>query len=143
MPTIPPPAGDAVLPPEDLFALFDLLARYGHIIDERQWDQFGDVFTPDCTYDASDFGLEVWHDVGELIEGMRSSTMHPVAHHTTNVVVGAPESDGSVRILSKGPGVGAKGRVGSAVYEDVAVRTPHGWRLASRTSTLRRPEAHA
>ena len=33
-----------------------------------------------------------------------------------------------------------KGRVGSATYRDVAVRTPDGWRLARRTAILRRSE---
>lgn len=143
MPAIPPPAGDAVLPPADLFAIHDLMARYGHVIDERRWAGFADVFTADCHYDASDFGMPVWHSLQELTDGMRASDAHPVAHQATNVVVGAPEADGSVRVLSKGLGVGVKGRVGSAVYEDIAVRTDDGWRLASRIATLRRPEARA
>jgi hypothetical protein len=65
-------------------------------------------------------------------------TRHPLAHHSTNIVV-REEDDGTVRVLSKGIGVGAGGRVGSVTYEDVVVPTDDGWRLASRIAKLRRP----
>ena len=64
---------------------------------------------------------------------------HPLAHHTTNVVV-LQDDDGTVRVLSKGIGVGEAGRVGSVTYRDVVVRTEAGWRFASRTAELRRPD---
>lgn len=41
-------------------------------------------------------------------------------------------------MLSKGLGVGADGRVGSVVFEDAAVRTPGGWRIARRMVRARR-----
>jgi len=41
-------------------------------------------------------------------------------------------------LRSKGLGVGSGGRVGRVVYEDVAVRTEAGWRLAERRVRLRR-----
>jgi hypothetical protein len=69
-------------------------------------------------------------------------TRHPLAHHATNVVV-TEDADGTVRVLSKGAGVGAGGRVGSVTYRDIAVRTPDGWRIAERVVVLRRPEAPA
>jgi hypothetical protein len=50
------------------------------------------------------------------------------------------ESDGTVRVLSKGIGVGRKGRVGSITYYDVVVRTVDRWRFAYRRAELRRPE---
>jgi hypothetical protein len=66
--------------------------------------------------------------------------MHPLAHHATNIVV-TQEHDGTVRVVSKGIGVGHSGRVGSAVYRDVVVRTPNGWRLSHRIVELRRPSS--
>jgi len=45
-----------------------------------------------------------------------------------------------VRVQSKVIGVGNKGRVGSGTYRDVVVKTPDGWRPASRTVTLRSPD---
>jgi hypothetical protein len=65
-------------------------------------------------------------------------TVHPLAHHATNIVV-TEDPDGTVRVLSKGIGVGNRGRVGSVTYHDVVVRTADGWRLAHRRAELRRP----
>jgi hypothetical protein len=64
---------------------------------------------------------------------------HPLAHHTTNVVI-TEQPDGTATIVSKGIGVGRKGRVGSVTYNDIAVHTDQGWRLAKRVVTLRRSE---
>jgi hypothetical protein len=140
MPEVPPFAGAGAVPVADRLEIHELLARYGHLLDERAFERLGEVFTPDVRYDATDFNRPLWKGLAAVIDGMREDTGHPVAHHSTNVILGAPEPDGSVRVLSKGPGVGRNGRVGSATYQDVVVPTADGWRVASRTVTLRRPE---
>jgi len=136
---VPGPLRDeAALSVADQLAIHDLLARYGHLIDEGAFDRLEEVFTEDATYDAADFDLPVWNGLAEIVRGMRGSTQHPLAHHTTNVVIGAPEGD-EVSVHSKGIGVGVGGRVGSVTYVDVARRTPRGWRLSRRVVLLRRP----
>ena len=123
----------------DRLAIHELLALYGHLIDDRRWDELDQVFADDLVFDASDFGIEITRSRSELIEvWMRPETAHPLAHHATNVVV-IEDADGTVRVRSKGIGVGAGGRVGSVTYDDVVVRTPDGWRMASRRAVLRRP----
>lgn len=123
----------------DRWAITELLALYGHIIDERQWDRMPEVFTEDHVFDASDFGQPVTHSLAELRElWQRPETPHPLAHHSTNVVITDVDGD-AAHVWSKGIGVGPRGRVGSAVYCDVVRRTPDGWRLAVRTAALRRP----
>jgi len=125
---------------EDRLAIHELLGLYGHLIDERRWNELDQVFTADAVYDASDFGHQVTTSLADLIAHWTSDlSMHPLAHHATNIVV-TEDADGTVRVHSKGIGVGRKGRVGSATYNDVAVRTPDGWRLARRTACLRRSE---
>jgi hypothetical protein len=62
---------------------------------------------------------------------------HPLAHHATNILV-SEDPDGTVRVVSKGLGVGVNGRVGSVVYRDVVEKTAAGWRFLSRTAQLRR-----
>jgi hypothetical protein len=122
----------------DRLAIHELLARYGHVIDDRQWDDLGLVFTPDAVYDASDFGKAVTRSLTDLREHWTSDAAeHPVAHHATNIVVREDEV-GTVRVRSKGLGVGRGGRVGSVVYEDVVVSTDDGWRISHRRATLRR-----
>ena len=125
----------------DRFALHELLHLYGHLVDDRRWHDLDQIFTADVVYDAIDFDMPVTRSLDELVaewtsdEGLRR---HPLAHHSTNIVV-TEDADGTVRVRSKGIGVGAGGRVGSVVYDDIAVRTPDGWRLSSRRVTLRQP----
>jgi hypothetical protein len=131
-----------VLDVADRLALHELLHLYGHLVDDRSWEALDQVFTVDVVYDASDFGMPVTRSLAELVtewtseEGLRR---HPLAHHATNIVV-SEDADGTVRLRSKGIGVGPAGRVGSVVYDDVAARTDAGWRLTSRRVTLRRTE---
>jgi hypothetical protein len=127
---------------EDRLELHELVSLYGHLIDDRRWADLERVFTPDAVYDPSDLGLPVTRSLADLLAQWTSPEgleRHPVAHHATNVVV-SEDPDGTVRVWSKGIGVGPGGRVGSVTYRDVAVRTPAGWRLAERVVTLRRPE---
>jgi hypothetical protein len=133
--------GSAVISLEDRLAINELLGLYGHLIDQRRWSELDHVFTPDIVFDATSFGQQVTTSARELIEWWRSDlAMHPLAHHATNIVI-SEDADGTVRVLSKAIGVGRKGRVGSATYDDVVVRTADGWRLASRVATLRRSDA--
>ena len=122
----------------DRFAITELLGLYGHIIDERLWSRMPEVFAADVVYDATDFGQPITTTLTELTElWQRPDTPHPIAHHATNIVITGVHDDES-QVLSKGLGIGPHGRVGSVVYRDVVRRTPDGWRLASRTATLRR-----
>lgn len=127
----------------DRVEIHEVLGLYGHLVDERRWDELGRVFTDDVVYDATDFGMPVTRGVPALVAEWTSEvgmTRHPLAHHTTNVVVEVGD-DGVVRALSKGIGVGAGGRVGSVTYRDEVVRTSAGWRIRLRTVVLRRAEA--
>ena len=99
----------------DRLAIHELLGLYGHLIDDRRWDELDRVFTADAVYDASDFGMAVTRSLGELVAEWTSEAgmaRHPLAHHATNVVV-EEAPDGTVRVRSKGLGVGTGGRVGS------------------------------
>ena len=121
----------------DRLAIHELLGLYGHVIDDRRWSDLGLLFTDDIVFDATHFGNPVTTSLEELRRfWMSDESMHPLAHHATNVVV-TQESDGTVRVLSKGLGVGHGGRVGSAVYRDVVEQTPNGWRISHRIVELR------
>jgi 3-phenylpropionate/cinnamic acid dioxygenase small subunit len=127
----------------DRLAIHELLALYGHLIDEQRWNELDQVFADDLIFDASDFGTEITYSRADLVtHWARSDTPHPLAHHATNLLV-AEDADGTVRVHSKGIGVGDAGRVGSVTYDDVVVRTPVGWRIASRRAVLRRPRERA
>lgn len=122
----------------DVLQLHELVARYAHIIDRKEFADLAEIFTEDATFDASDFGRPACSGVKELVALMSNESDHPQAHHATNVVLD-PCDDDTARILSKGLAVLASGRVQSLVYYDLAVRTPAGWRLRSRVATAIRP----
>ena len=126
------------LPAEDTLAIHELLALYGHIIDAREWQRVDELFTATARYDMHEFGLGLVEGAAAIRElWSRPDAMHPLAHHASNIVV-STDADGTVRVLSKGLGVGPNGRVGSVVYHDVVERTPAGWRFAARSAVLRR-----
>jgi hypothetical protein len=128
-----------VLTPDDRLAIHELIGLYGLIIDERQFTRTHELFTDDAIYDVSDFdsGVHVgWKNIAQMWR--ESEGQHPLAHHATNIVV--TEDGGTVRVISKGLGVGTKGKVGSLTYRDVVVKGPNGWRIAERVATLRRPD---
>jgi SnoaL-like domain len=122
----------------DILAIHELLGLYGHIIDAREWVRVEELFTADCTYDMTQFGLGVVRGAKAVAALWAApDAMHPLAHHATNILV-SEDPDGTVRVLSKGLGVGPNGRVGSVTYRDIVVRTRAGWRFAARTGELRR-----
>jgi ketosteroid isomerase-like protein len=128
--------------PEDRVAIGELMALYGHVIDERQWSRIGELFTDDVLYDVSDMELGHIRGIDAVLEFWTDAgTHHPIAHHATNVVVDE-EPDGSARVTSKAVCVGKSGRAMSFTYRDVVRRGEDGrWRMAERIITLRRPEA--
>jgi hypothetical protein len=128
-----------VLTVEDRLAIHELVALYGHVIDERQFSRTGELFTDDARYDVSDFSQGVVVGTGAIVDLWRSSERHPLAHHATNVVV-TQDADGTTRVLSKGIGVLADGKAGSVTYRDVVVKTPLGWRIRERVALRRRAD---
>ncbi|HYL72317.1 MAG TPA: nuclear transport factor 2 family protein, partial [Candidatus Dormibacteraeota bacterium] len=108
-----------MLDPGDILAIQQLLALYGHIIDEREWGRVEELFTATSVYDMSQFGRAVVRGAAAIGELWSSpGAMHPLAHHATNVVV-SEDADGAVRVISKGLGLGSNGRIGSVLYRDV------------------------
>jgi SnoaL-like domain len=127
-----------VLEAGDRLSIYELLALYGHLIDERRWEDLGLVFCPDAIYDFTDFGEGITRSLDELIAlWTREGARHPQAHHASNIVV-TEGSDGAVDVVSKGLAVGFNGRVSSILYRDTVIQTRAGWRIATRTATLRR-----
>lgn len=118
----------------DIVEVNQLLSLWGHLVDKREWDRFGEVFTDDAFFDSSVFGFAPVSGI-EAIREMASQEGHARAHHLTNVYV----KDGPGEDLfaeSKGLGLLSDGAVASVTYSDTLRKTPLGWRLASRVLTL-------
>ena len=125
---------------DDRLQLHELAARYGNVIDAREWDRLDTVFTADATFEVRGFGPSPSRTDGlpAITAELAGSHAHPVAHHVTNVEVRC--EDDEVVLLFKVIGPGPKGRVGSVDYRDIVRRGEAGWRIATHLATLRRPE---
>src|SRR6202044_1783104 len=125
-----------MLDASDRIALHELAALYGHLLDQRRWDDLHLVFTEDLVYEG------LTHTTGSIAEKVALWTSedgirrHPLAHHITNPVV-SEDADGTVRMICKGIMVQADLLSYSVIYEDVLVRTERGWRIAERKVTNR------
>ncbi len=122
----------------DRLAIHELLGLYGHIIDAAQWHRLDELFTDDILFDASAFdGVAVSKGLAALQDYWSApDTPHPFAHHATNIVINMLTTD-RAEVLSKGIGVGRKGRVGSVTYLDILRKEPIGWRIAHRIARPR------
>jgi ketosteroid isomerase-like protein len=123
------------LQPNDVIEISNLVSRYGHVIDAREWDSLPELFTDDAVFDSSSMAD------GAVVTGLAAIRSrwevwprHPIAHHATNVVVSAAEPD-TATVVSKGLGIRDEG-VTTVVYRDTVVRTEHGWRIKRRSAHL-------
>lgn len=124
----------------DRLAIHELIGLYGIVIDERDWARAGELFTDDVVYDMSELGLGTLHGIAAVLHLWRSrEDLHPLAHHATNIVITPGVDHDTASVISKGIGVGYKGRVGSVTYRDIVRRTASGWRIAHRHARLRKP----
>ncbi len=119
----------------DLVEIQMLLGRYGHVLDDRDWDALEEIFTEDIVFVASDSGLGVMRGIPAIVELWQEPfDGHPLGHYMTNVVI-AEDEDGTVRARSKHLGVRV-GTITLMTYDDVLVKTPAGWRLAERVAKV-------
>jgi hypothetical protein len=123
---------------EDVLALQKVVALYSHLVDSRDWEGLSAVFTEDSIFDLSGSGLPRLEGL-DALRRFFSTLEHPLAHHTTNLVIESDAAD-VASLRSKALVVFEGGRAGSAEYHDDAVRTAQGWRLAVRTVVRMVPE---
>ena len=120
---------------EDRLDIHQLIDLYGHLIDDREFQQLHKIFTEDAIFDLIGLPGGRCEGLPAIQEMMKASTSHPLAHHATNIVIEV--TAGAVSVRSKGIGVGHKGRVGSVVYRDQLQKTDQGWRIQKRLCQLR------
>jgi hypothetical protein len=126
------------LPEQDRTDINDLISLHGHLADAGKLDEASELFTPDVTYDLSDFGLGPLHGTAAVREAaLALGDANPVGHHVTNIVITWID-DRSARVQSTGIGIRADGTAGSVVYDDIVTRQPGGWKISYRKVTARR-----
>ena len=124
----------------DLILIHQLLGRYGHAIDHRDWDAFTELFTADASIDyRGGTGTVVREGRQAIVQWFREvDGNHPPAHHVTNIVADDSASpDGPVRVHSKFIAPFSRDdhvpkRLYGGDYVDIVVRTPDGWRFSHK-----------
>ena len=125
----------------DIIMIHQLLGRYGHALDARDWSVFGDLFVAEATIDyRSANGTAVVREGRDAVVAWfrEVDANHPSAHHVTNIVVDARgDVNGTVPVHSKfiAPFTRAEHlpvRLYGGDYHDVVVRTEHGWQFTHK-----------
>ncbi len=122
-----------MLTPADHIEIREVLADYGHVVDDHDWDRAEDVFTPDVVFESNN-GEMVLNGIGDIVATFRGRNMY--AHVTTNTTL-RENSDGTVSAHSKFLGFPNEGPPVTGDYRDRLVRTAAGWRLARRSAEIR------
>ena len=115
------------VPAADASEIIELLARYAHVVDNREWHQAKTVFRADVQlgrFPVISSGLE-------NLEALVGSAAATHGHNSTDVILEA-RPDGTVRAWSKFYIVRSDGTVGSGDYQDTLVKTSDGWRIVER-----------
>ncbi len=127
-----------MLTSDQLVAIQQLQARYGHLVDAADWDALREMFTDDAELDLTAYGIEPIQGI-EAVMGFYTTMTHPSVHHLTNVEAWA--EDGTIRARSKWFIAHADGRMAGGDYEDVLVEAGTTWQIARRVTTRRWPDA--
>ena len=122
-----------MLTPADHIEIREVLADYGHIVDDHDWDRAEDVFMPDIVFESHN-GEMVLNGISDIVATFKGRNMY--AHVTTNTTL-RENHDGTVSAHSKFLGFPNEGPPVTGDYRDQLVRTPAGWRLAHRRAEIR------
>ena len=104
--------------------LVELTIRYATAIDTEQYSLLSTVFTSDADVDYGPVGQ--WTGGAEVAEFMKAA--HVVAAHTMHRM--SNQAVDALILLEDGSGANPVG-----YYDDHAVRTTDGWRIARRSYT--------
>ena len=124
----------------DRLELHELPGRYGDIIDDRDWDRLGTIFTDDAVFDLTDLGAPRLEGLTAIRDFMADEAEHPRTHTMTNIYVN--ETAAGVELKFRILALLGGGKVGTASYHDLVVNTPDGWRVQDRMLKRRRTQVY-
>jgi 3-phenylpropionate/cinnamic acid dioxygenase small subunit len=123
----------------DRLEIQELLVKYAHAVDTRDWDAFEQVFTPDATIDYTEMGGSRGNvaETRAFLE-MAMPNFAGFQHMISNTVLEIDGDTAKARTICHNPMVIDKGDGETHVffcglwYRDVLKRTPDGWRIHDR-----------
>ncbi len=121
----------------DRLEIQDLMVRYAHAVDTREWTLFKELFTEDAVIDYTAFGgpcgtVDEITSFLDLTMPLFSATQHLVA----NCAVTVDGDRATARTMCHNPMAVSDSEsvlVCGLWYVDSLVRTPDGWRLRRRS----------
>jgi hypothetical protein len=117
---------------EDVLAIQAVIMKYGFLIDDREYDRMGEVFTQDAVVDYRPGGEGPYVGLPEIEQAMHT-LQHPVQHmmvsHLIDNVSGA-----EVVVRTKALIPLQVGGIADICYRDVLVRTADGWRIKDKST---------
>ncbi|WP_298589646.1 nuclear transport factor 2 family protein [uncultured Kocuria sp.] len=123
---------------QDRIEINEILSFSSHLLDNRRWDMFGEVFVPEVHLSAPQGEFTGPAGVRRFVETVDLSRFP--ATHTLNSIVEAVDADTAVawsRMLL----LTWDRRVACGDYIDTFRRTAHGWRIERRTVAPRNDSA--
>jgi hypothetical protein len=132
--------------------LVELMSRYANIPDTQNWDELPrSVFCDEFTCDFSTLGAplmtlsrEAWCEQTKPVFAGWTATHHAITNHRITVDGDRATIHAHVRAEHWAPTEAASGTPSCwlvvGFYDDVAVRTPEGWRLSSVKLTVTHQE---
>ena len=125
---------------QDRIEIAEILSFSSHLLDNRQWDMFGEVFVPGVRLSAPQGEFDGPAGVRRFVESVDLARFP--ATHTLNSIVEAVDADTAVcwsRMLL----LTWDRRVACGDYIDTFRRTADGWRIERRTVAPRNDSASA
>jgi hypothetical protein len=116
---------------EDVLAIQSVIVKYGFLIDDREFDRLGEVFTEDAVVDYRPNGEGPFAGLAEIGRAMRT-LQHPVQHMLVSHIIDSA-SDDEVVTRTKALVPLHNGAIADIAYRDVLVRTPAGWRIKDKS----------
>jgi hypothetical protein len=107
----------------------DLMSRVGYVLDSRDYDRLGEVFSTDVHFENP--GRLVADGLPALVDAFKKITDPALSHHITNVVV-TPLDATTAACQTKALTLRSGGQVTAAEYSDAVRKEPAGWRIATR-----------
>lgn len=134
-----PEANPMPLPPEDMFAIQELYARYNNAVDSGAADAWAATFTADATFNPGP-GVSFKGTADLRAFAARLAERFDGRHWNNNLVVEAAPggATGSCYLLLVRPGRdgGLAQVTASGFYRDELAKGPDGWRFKSRHATI-------
>jgi 3-phenylpropionate/cinnamic acid dioxygenase small subunit len=115
----------------DRLEIEDLLTRYAHAVDTKDWDLYRTVFTEDAFIDYESAG-GIKGDLGTIVAWLAEAlaAFPKTQHLVANIDARIDGDEAGVRAMFYNPMVMANGKnfFCGGYYNHTLVRTPEGWR---------------